>query len=159
VKSLWFGPLVGLALLTTAAADEKKKAPLYTNEDLERLAPYRGQTGVLSKPAVEEAGSATAATQEQQGSTDEAYWRREAARVRERTKALRDRADDLRRELQQARDAARSEPWTSRARSPRPPSIAPREGRLATLEGQIRALELDLEERARRARALPGWLR
>jgi hypothetical protein len=158
VKTLWFGPLVGLALLTTALADEKKKAPLYTNEDLERLAPYRGQTGVLSEPAVEAAGSLKPPPA-LQGPSDEAYWRREAARVRERTNALRDRADDLRRELQQARDTARAAVWTSRTGSPRPPSLAPREARLAALEAQIRALELDLEERARRARALPGWLR
>jgi hypothetical protein len=158
VKALWFAPLVGIALLSGAAAEEiKKPAPLYTNEDLDRLAPYRGQTGVLSEPA----GEAPRATPtEREERTDETYWRREAARVRERIGALRERADEIRRELQQAREAARAGVWTSRRpHPPKAPSFAPREARLAAIESRMRELETDLEDRARRARALPGWLR
>ncbi len=158
VKTLWFGPLVGLALLSGAAAEEAKKpAPLYTNEDLERLSPFRGQTGVLSEPA---AAAPRATAPARDGRQDEAYWRREAARVRERIASLRERADEIRRELREARDAARPSAWTSgRSRDPKPPSLAPREARLAAIESRMGELEADLEDRARRARALPGWLR
>jgi hypothetical protein len=158
VKTQWFGPLVGLALLSGAAAEEvKKPVPLYTNEDLERVAPYRGQTGVLSEPAARAPRETPTA---KDAPTGESYWRREAARVRERIADLRDRAEEIRRELQEARDAARPSAWKSgRSRDPRPPSLAPREARLAAIEARMRALELDLEDRARRARALPGWIR
>ena len=158
MKTLWFGPLAALALLSGAAAEEgKKPAPLYTNEDLERLAPYRGQTGVLSEPA---ASASERPRRAPEGETDEAHWRREAARVRERTSALRERAEEIRREIQEARDSARGTAWTSgKTRAPKPLSLAPREARIAALEARIRELEADLEDRARRARALPGWLR
>src|SRR5262245_31925259 len=54
VKSLWFCPLLGLALLGGGAAEEAKKpVRVYTNEDLDRLSPYRDQTGVFSEPAAE----------------------------------------------------------------------------------------------------------
>jgi hypothetical protein len=73
---------------------------------------------------------------------------------------LRERADEIRREIQEARDTARPTAWTSgKARAPKPLSVAPREARIAALEARIRELEADLEDRARRARALPGWLR
>lgn len=158
MKTLWIGPLAGLALLSGAAAEEgKKPAPLYTNEDLDRLSPYRGQTGVLSEPA---AAAPRATPPAREGPQDEAYWRREAARVRERIGSLRERADEIRREVQEARNAAQPTAWTSgRSRAPKAPSLAPREARIAALEARIRELEADLADRARQARALPGWLR
>ena len=55
MKTACFVTLFGLALLGEAGAEEKKPVPLYTNEDLDRLSPYRGQTGVLSESTVESA--------------------------------------------------------------------------------------------------------
>jgi hypothetical protein len=146
---------VGIALVSGAAAEEgKKPSRVYTNEDLDRLAPFRGQTGVLNEPAAE-----TPRAPATDAGPDEAYWRREAARVRDRVSALRARADDIRREVREAREAAQSEPWTSRGPRRTAPKTAPREAELAAIEKRISALEIDLADRARAARALPGWLR
>jgi hypothetical protein len=155
VKCPWLCPLVGIALVSGVAAEEgKKPSRVYTNEDLDRLAPYRGQTGVLNEPAAE-----TPRSPVPEAGPDEAYWRREAARVRARVSALRERAEAIRREMREARDAAASEPWTSRGPRRGAPKAAPREAELAAIEKRISALEIDLADRARAARALPGWLR
>jgi hypothetical protein len=155
VKYPWLCPLVGIALVSGAAAGEgKKPSRVYTNEDLDRLAPYRGQTGVLNAPAAETPGAQAA-----EAGPDEAYWRREAARVRERVGALREKAEAIRREMREAREAAQSEPWTSRGPRRAAPKTASREAELAAIERRITALEVDLADRARAARALPGWLR
>jgi hypothetical protein len=154
VKSLWICLLVGLVPLCRAAGEEgKKPIRVYTNEDLDRVSPYRAQTGVLNEPAdaTPRASGAEA--------TDEAYWRREATRVRDRVAALRERADDIRRSMREADEAFRSEPWTSRGRRRAAPKTAPREAQLAAIEKKIFDLETDLADRARTARALPGWLR
>ena len=152
VPTWWRGALVGLALVSAATAPEKKPVPLYTNEDLDRVSPYRDQTGVRSEPAVRAAEIPPPDTPRAHASQGEAYWRREAARVRERVGALGDRADEIRRELREARSAPRS-------RRASGPSLATREARLAALERRMRELESALEDRARRAGALPGWLR
>jgi hypothetical protein len=158
---------VCLAVLTAPAlADEtekKRPVPVYTNEDLERVRPFRDETGVASVPASPPpdttpggarsrvAGSPRAAS----GERDEAWWRREAARVRERMSTLDQQAAELRGRI---RDAQTREPWSSRRRRTAP-STRPLEARLAAIEERRRALEDDLLERARRAGALPGWLR
>ncbi len=156
MKALWFGPFVGLALSSGAAAQEKKPVPLYTNDDLDRLSPYRGQTGVLSEPAV----GATETPTTPNGARGEAYWRREAARVRAEVRALEERAEEIRGELREARNAPPSPwSWSSRPRRVATPALASREARLHALERRVRELETDLADRARRAGALPGWLR
>jgi len=85
----------------------------------------------------------------------EAYWRKEAARVRERVREMAERAEPLRHELAEARSSSSSRP----RRGINPPPLAAREARLRALETRMRELESDLEERARRDGALPGWLR
>jgi hypothetical protein len=151
---LWICLLAGLVPLSEAAGEEAKKpVRVYTNEDLERISPYRAETGVLNEPA---ASAPHAAGDE---ATDEAYWKREAARVRDRVAALRERADDIRRQMREAEEAFRSEPWTSRGPRRAAPKTAPREAQLAAIEKKIAALETDLADRARAARALPGWIR
>jgi len=155
VKTACFVTLFGLAMLGAAGAEEKKSVPVYTNEDLDRLSPYRGQTGVLSESSVE---SASVPTPRASAPEPEAYWRREAARVREQVRALDEKAEEIRRELREARRAT-PPPWSSRPRRVATPNLGPREARLKALEERIRALEVDLADRARRAGALPGWLR
>jgi len=165
--------LVCLALAGPLGAEEaeRPRVPLYTNEDLDRVRPYRDQTGVASRPdpgppsagdrppasagPARRGRSGGRATGGRGASRGETYWRGEAARVRERVRALDDQAADLRRRIAEKR----AEPWTNRPRPPAGPAIAALEARIAALAERRRALENDLEDRARREGALPGWLR
>lgn len=148
MKTFW----LALVLAGTASAEEKKPVPVYTNEDLDRLSPYRGQTGVLSEPAVSPAEAPRADSASPRRSHGEAYWRKEAARVHDRVRALGDRAEELRRALREARVSFRPRRSSS-------PSVASLEARLEAVESRMRDLDTDLADRARRAGALPGWLR
>jgi len=158
VKTLGWGLVCALVLSGSLSAeggkgDEKKPVRLYTNEDLDRVSPLRGQTGVLSEPAV---ADASAAVPVEAGKTrTEAYWRKEAARVRARLRALAERAEPLRHELAEARSNSSGRP----RRGINPPPTAAREARLRALERQMAELQAELEDRARREGALPGWLR
>ena len=133
---------------------EKQTVPTYTNEDLARVAPYRHQTGALSEPAASfsEAGSgsrdATAATRAKQ----ERYWRREAQKLRNRLRPVREQVDDLRLRIDERRRQPGVRPFTD-------PTIQAWERKLESLTRKIRDWERRFEERARRERALPGWLR
>jgi hypothetical protein len=118
-----------LASPSESWAGDGRPTPTYTNEDLKRLTPLRGETGVLSKPALLERPEPAVEV----GHKGEAYWRKEADRLRARLRPLRRRAQDLRRE--------------SLGRQ------------LGSVETERRELEDELLERARRERALPGWLR
>ena len=130
-----------LAALCAAGAgastrdDEKKPVPLYTNDDLRRVAPYRDETGVSSTPAEAPAVAPAPAKSRARG---EDYWRGEADRLRDRLRPLRERAAELRFSL---------------------PRIVAGERRLRALDERIREAESRLEDRARREGALPGWLR
>jgi hypothetical protein len=174
----FLGAALGLSLdggvwaATAAPSDAKQPAPkpkarVYTNDDLDRIHPYAGQTGGGST-------AATAADVESEAEAEprargaktsgEAYWRAEAARVEERVRALEERAAALRariaEETAKARERGRDVVYGRRRRaSPPARSTAPLEASLAALERRIREVRDDLEERARRARALPGWLR
>ena len=130
---------------------------VYTNEDLDRLAPYRGQTGVLSTPAVTPGLPLPEARPSGHG---EAYWRREAERVRRLVRGLEGRAAELRLRIaqQQALQRGQTGPST-RGRRSRPSSMPAWEARLQALESRIREERASLEDRARRDGALPGWLR
>lgn len=129
--------------------DEKKPVPLYTNDDLRRVAPYRDETGVSSTPA---AAPAVAPAPVKSGARGEDYWRREADRVRDRLRPLRERAADLRFTLEERRRQPGVPPYSD-------PRIVAGERRLRALDERIREAESRLEERARREGALPGWLR
>ena len=95
-----------LAVVCTGAAeasaldDEKKPVPLYTNEDLQRVSPYRDETGGSSKPA---AAPAPEPASERGRARGEEYWRREAERVRDRLRPLRERASELRFQIEEKR--------------------------------------------------------
>jgi hypothetical protein len=154
--------LLALACASAAGAfvlgddDDKKPVPLYTNEDLERVAPYRDQTGVNSKPAAAAAPAPPAARSRARADVrGEEYWRREAERARDRLRPLRERAAELRLRIEERR----RQPPRRRESGAADAQIATLERRLRLLEDRIRETESRLEERARRERALPGWLR
>jgi predicted RNase H-like nuclease (RuvC/YqgF family) len=149
-----------------ARQTERKPAHVYTNEDLERVHPFRDETGASSTPAVphrpDEAAAPSPRRRRRHGTTthDEAYWRGEARKLRERVRALSEKREALRERLAERREArgrvlrpARS---SSNAAAQSDRAI---ERRIAALERRMRGLEEDLEERARREGALPGWLR
>jgi hypothetical protein len=157
-------------LATAAGAAERDAAPSYTNQDLDRMAPRRGEIGVLSTPAFK--GGEAPAKGRPGDEHGEAYWRAEARKVRGGLLRLQARADTTRVRLLKAREAARESAFRSArsgaaGRSTSGATHAPAaEARVAALEAELRriqremrAREEDLEERARREGALPGWVR
>jgi hypothetical protein len=162
--------VVGLVLLAGSArawAQQEKDAarkpvPLYTNEDLERMSPFRDQTGVSSTPALAPPVEVAPAARSRRAAADgpvhgETYWRRQAEVLHDRLQRSRDRMDDLR-----ARIAAREAQTGSRTR--RTPSATDAQldawrRQLALLEARVRETEARFEDRARREGALPGWIR
>ncbi len=155
-------PCVGLALLLLAGAggaraEEKKPVPLYTNEDLERVSPYRDQTGVGSTVDVP-SDPLPARAGDEGRARGEAYWRRQAESVRARLFKARERIEELR-----ARIAEReAQPARRARRTPGPAADLQLESwrrQLSLLEARVREAEARFEDRARREGALPGWLR
>jgi len=134
------------------------QSPSYTNEDLDRVAPFRGETGVDSTPAFRPVASTEQASSARGGSTrrtavqGEDYWRREAQRVRERQRRFDDQLEALRRTLEKRRAHPGAMPHSDS-------QVRESERRIAELQRRRAELESDLDDRARRARALPGWLR
>jgi hypothetical protein len=162
VLPLGFG--LSAVLCVSAAPAEEDPAPrppvrVYTNEDLDRVRPFRDETGVRSVPAV--APDDRPAPAEKKRGRGEEYWRREAARVRERVRALEAQAADTRAQIaEQAEEASR---FLGRRRhssaSLSGSGSARLRAKLASLERRRREIEEDLADRARRDGALPGWLR
>ncbi len=183
-------PLVlGLALVPSAAPGQTPSTPrssptplrssptpppapvrVYTNDDLDRVRPYRDETGARSVPAFEVSESLSVSERSRRGSArsprarngeqGETYWRREAEKVRARVRRLEDERDGLRARLDQRRDDERR--VLRRERGTRASDTSSRqqlEARIAILERRMRELEEDLADRARVAGALPGWLR
>jgi hypothetical protein len=156
-----FAHLCALVLACLPAfGEERKPAPTYTNEDLDRVAPRRGETGVLSRPGTppsrkaakdEPPERATASTK------SEDYWRREASRVRDRVRTLQEQASRLREQIE--RESERSLSGSGRRGRASWAAEDNRARRLREIEARGRELESDLEDRARRAGAPPGWLR
>ncbi len=145
----WRGTACLLVCATTAAG---APARVYTNDDLERI---RRERGAPAEPPAGAPGTPAAVSREKKGGGGEAReerWRREAERLRERLQPLRDQADDLRGQI----DARWRLPGVAPVTDA--PLLALRR-KLAALEARIRDAEDRLEERARRAGALPGWLR
>jgi hypothetical protein len=145
------------------AADEKPRPPrpparVYTNDDLDRVHPFAAETGGSSVPAVaaDEASPAPPAESRRKGKGEE-HWRAEAARVRERLRALEERAAELRSQI--AERSSQSEVFGRRRSSAGKTSVAALQASLAAVERRARLTQEDLEERARRDGALPGWLR
>jgi hypothetical protein len=145
-------------------------ARVYTNDDLARMRPFRDELGARSVPAVPQGtGEATAGlagprrrarAPEKVVARGEAYWRREAEKLRERLRTLSDQRDALRDRLAQRRDDERRVLRRARGSvSSQTDSDRTLEARIATIERRRRDLEEDLADRARRAGAQPGWIR
>ena len=133
--------------------------PTYTNADLERVQPHRNETGVASVPAFRPEATrveSKAARATRGSSEDESYWRQEAQRVRTRQNALDDQIERLRTSLDRPRPKSRGRTGQTPDESSQHESL---KRRIAVLEQRKRELESDLDDRARRARVLPGWLR
>jgi hypothetical protein len=130
----------------------------YTNEDLDRVHPCRSQTGVASVPAStpdrRRARSRPVGSPRVRG---EDYWRKEAARVRERVAGLQAQAEEVRADIADLESRQR-ETVLGRSRGGRS-SGRRLQARLAGIERRIRLIEDELRDRARREGALPGWLR
>jgi hypothetical protein len=150
VRGLLAAGLLTCVAAVAAGAAEKRPVPVYTNDDLERVSPLRGQTGVQSAPAGEPAPAAPSSPPAP--GRGEEYWRREARRLRERLDPLRRKSDDLRTRIEQRRRMPGVRPYTD-------PQVEADERRLRSLQERVRELESEFEDRARRERALPGWLR
>jgi hypothetical protein len=140
-------------MLTLALWALLAEAPLYTNDDLDRVAPRRDEVGAFTTPPRAEGGRAADRERSPAAAKKgESYWRREAERTRDRVRVLRDRQDALRERI------------TARERVPgvRPvsdPQLQSLGKAVAALETRIREEEARLDDRARREGALPGWLR
>jgi hypothetical protein len=166
VLPLGFG-LSAIFCVSPATADEAPtpappRARLYTNEDLDRVRPFRDQTGVGSVPAVaSDDRPAPARTEERPRKRGEDYWRHEATRVRDRVRAMEAQATELRARIAEREEEASRWLTARRRRSvgTSSGSSATLQAKLATLERRMRQLEEDLADRARREGALPGWLR
>jgi hypothetical protein len=155
------GLCLGVLLAASAAAgapNEKKPVPLYTNEDLERVAPRRDQTGVNSTVAAPlEPAPASRRSADEGRAKAEAYWRRQSERVHDRLQRERDRIEDLRARIAEREDKA---PGPSRRASKGPDTqLEAWRRQLAALEARVKEAEARFEDRARREGALPGWLR
>jgi len=168
VVPLGFG-LSAVLCLSGASAEEEpppaRRPPVrvYTNADLDRVHPYRDETGVRSVPAVTpDDRPAPPASSEKGRGRGEDYWRREAARVRERVRATEEQAAELRAQIaEQAEEASRvlGRRRASSASLSGGASSARLRSKLASLERRGREMEEELADRARRDGALPGWLR
>jgi len=142
------------------AADVPRPAVrVYTNADLERVRPFRDETGVGSVPAVPPEAAASHPARELPRGRGEDYWRKEAGRTRLKLQALAEQREALRARIaEQESDTRRFLRRGPAAASPAASLIA-LQSRLAALERRLRETEDDLLDRARRDGALPGWLR
>ena len=152
-----------VAVVALAASAEEKRVPTYTNEDLDRMRAHRDETGVASTVV---APPAPADIETHRGDKGEAYWRGQFERLEARLRPMRAKAAQLRLRVEEVRRRDSAAP-TGRGRRGRgsassgrsTTSAAALEDRLRLLEAEIRELESSFEERARRAGALPGWVR
>ena len=144
-----------LALLSgcvrPAFGDDRQPSRLYTNEDLDRVHPFRAETGATSVPAVS-TPPLPAAPPAGSPARGEAYWRREAERLQDRLAPLAERAERLQARLAERRHRPGVRPYTD-------PQLLAWQAQLDGIQARMRALEERLQERARREGALPGWLR
>ncbi len=147
-----------LGLLSCAAwagAESGAVVPTYGDEDLRRMAPLRHQTGVLSQPATRPDGEGRRGIDDEEAKarrSAERYWRREADRLRKRQEKLREQIEELRAKIEERRRSRKFQAFGD-------PQIETWQRRIERLRQRLRELEMGLEERARRAGALPGWLR
>lgn len=160
------------AACTPASADEAARPTdrpavrVYTNDDLERVHPFAGQTGGASMPAFSSEDDSGRPSEPTPRGRGEEYWRAQAKAVSERVRVLEERAAGLRERIAERERAPEPETVfggrrrsSSRAAPSGSGSIQSLKASLAALERRIQLAQDDLADRARRAGALPGWLR
>jgi hypothetical protein len=141
-----------------AADDGRPSVRAYTNDDLERYARLRSEepadvTDDAPRPAKAPRAPREAGGREKASSSrGESYWRREAERAEDAARRLRGQSADLAEKVSDLRREPGVLPYSD-------PRIVRLEARRRALEERAREVESRLEERARRAGALPGWLR
>lgn len=141
-------------LVAASPADQPQPTPtpvrVYTNADLDRLRDRPDRTGAGSVAATRSAHQRS--PQRDDRSAEEARWRREARRLRDRLLPLEDEVDELRERIRARRRQPGVLPYSDA-------KIRTWEERLQRLEERIRERWARFRERARRARVPPGWLR
>lgn len=153
MKSLWSVVVCLAAAQSGAAADqnEKRNVPSYTNEDLARVSPRRGETGVESEP-VAAAGRGGERERAEPKGRGEQFWRREAERQQRRLEPLQRQLADLEQKLAARRQKRGVKPYSD-------PQVEGYVARIEALRRRIRDEEDRFLDRARREGVLPGWLR
>lgn len=152
------GASPGAAAGQASRPADRPPVRVYTNDDLDRVHPFAAETGVRSVPAVPtDAARETPHESRAARGRGEAHWRREAAAVRERLRALEERAEALRARI--AERVATAPVYGRSSASSEKGSIATLRASLLALERRMRRTQEDLADRARRDGALPGWLR
>jgi len=145
---------LGLGSAAPQDGEARNETPSYTNDDLERMAPLRHQTGALSQPAFSPASARSSPKRRpsRSRSGDERYWRREADRLRRRLQPKLEQLRELQLKIEERRAIPGVRPYTD-------PKIQSLERKAASLSRRVRDWQDRFEERARREGALPGWLR
>jgi hypothetical protein len=150
--------LLASCALLRAAGDEKPAVRAYTNDDLARYERLRTEEPAEVPAAEERPARGPRSAREPQHAQDrspargEAYWRREAERTAEQVRRLREQSDAVAEKLRDLRREPGILPYSD-------PRLVRLEALRRALDERVREAELRLEERARRAGALPGWLR
>ncbi len=139
------------ALVVSSVNAGTPPARVYTNEDLDRVSPFKAETGVASVPATAP-GAVREPSPRESARPGEEHWRQEADRLRDRLQPLRDRVADLRVRIDERRRQPGVRPYSD-------PRILAWERDLRRWEARAHDMEDRFLERARRAGALPGWLR
>ena len=156
-------PCLGLRLLLLLAGasgepEEKKPVPVYTNDDLDRVSPFRDETGVSSSVPLP-APSTSRPPAEGRGLRGEAYWRREADRLHDRLRLARDRIDALRGRIAEREARGPARPRSRGSSASTEAQVEAWRRQAETLESRVHDEEARFLDRARREGALPGWIR
>jgi hypothetical protein len=138
-----------LLVAATARAGEPSRS--FTNEDLDRVAPLRTETGG-SSPTIPDPTAPKRDAPVRAVPNREPYWRAEARRVRGRMQILEDKAVTLRQQVEERRTKPGVAPYSD-------PQIRRLQTAAETHLARAQQLEADLMDRARREGALPGWIR
>lgn len=160
--------LVAIGLPPALRADEPRRpTPSYSDADLARYAATRPPTaepeaaatsarpepGQRRRPARADAADDLDREASQRAS-DERYWRREAEQARDRARKYEDQATTLEAQVVEQRQSSRRSRSGAAA-----PQVASLERRARLARERAREILDAFEERARRAGALPGWIR
>jgi hypothetical protein len=158
IAALALGSPPALCSIAEGSPPEQR---VFTNADLDRMASCRYQTGAESKPGTVARTSPSRSGRGAAGATArdaprpdpaEADWRAQWRSIDQKARRLRREARELRQEALEAPRDPKKRPTGRRS-----PSLLIT--RALALEAEAKELEDEFQDRARRAGALPGWLR